>query len=95
MRGVASVLRAAFAVTALVGSLALVTWRQSRAFETGARVDEVRRQISVAEAEQVDLERHIQVLESRTHVVPAARKRLGMHTATTSELVILPGDMKP
>jgi len=95
MKGVGSFLRAALAVLVLLGSLALVTWRQSRAFETAARLDEVRRQISVAEAEKVDLERHIQVLESRTHVVPAARARLGMHTATTSELVILTGETNP
>jgi cell division protein FtsL len=95
VNGVGSFLRAAFTVAVLVGALAAVTWRQSRGFETAARLDDIRRQISVAEAEQVDLERHIQVLESRTHVVPAARARLGMHTATTSELVILPGDVNP
>lgn len=95
MNGLGSFLRAALSVLVLLGSLALVTWRQSRAFETAARLDDLRRQVSVAEAEQVDLERHIQVLESRTHVVPAARARLGMHTATTSELVILPGDVNP
>ncbi len=95
MKGLASLLRAAVTVAVLLGSLGLVTWRQSRAFEAAARLDDVRRQISVAEAEHVELERHIQVLESRTHVVPAARARLGMHTATTSELVILPGDVNP
>jgi len=88
-------LRAGFAVMALLGSLAMVTWRQSRAFEELGRLDELRREISVAESERVELERSIQVLESRGRVVPLARVRLGMHTATATELVILPGELKP
>lgn len=88
-------LRAGFALVALLGSLVMVPWRQSRAFEALAHLDELRRQTSVAEAERVDLERTIQVLESRARVVPDARDRLGMHTPATSELVILPGEMKP
>lgn len=87
--------RTALSVAVLLGSLGMVTWRQSRALETLARLEGIRRQISVAEADRVDLERRIQVLESRTRVVPTARERLGMHTATTSELVILPGDITP
>ena len=46
---------------------------------------------SVAAAERVELERSIQVLESRQRVVPEARDRLGMHIPTGSELVQLPG----
>ena len=88
-------LRAAFALVALLASLWGVTWRQSRALEAMAHLDEVRRQTSVAEAERVDLERSIQVLESRARVVPEARERLGMHIAASTELVILPGETKP
>jgi cell division protein FtsL len=88
-------IRAGLAVVALLGSLAMVTWRQSRAFEELGRLDEVRRQASVAEAERVELERSIQVLESRGRVVRLARERLGMHTAITAEMVILPGELKP
>lgn len=88
-------LRAALAVGALLAALVMVPWRQSRAFEALAHLDDLRRQTSVAEAERVDLERTIQVLESRARVVPEARDRLGMHTPATSELVILPGEMKP
>jgi predicted ATPase len=88
-------LRAGFALMALLVALVMVPWRQSRAFEALAHLDELRRQTSVAEAERVDLERTIQVLESRARVVPDARDRLGMHTPATSELVILPGEMKP
>lgn len=95
MNDVLPFVRAALAVVTLLGSLALVTWRQSRALEVLERLDDVRTQISVAEAERVDLERHIQVLESRSRVVPEARDRLGMHTAVVSELVILPAEVTP
>jgi len=88
-------LRAGFALVALLASLWGVTWRQSRALEALSQLDEIRRQTSVAEAERVDLERAIQVLESRARVVPEARDRLGMHIAASAELVILPGETKP
>lgn len=84
--------RAALAAVLLLGSLGMVTWRQSRAFETLARLDDVRSQTSVAVAERVELERTIQWLESRARVVPAARERLGMHTPDASELVYLSGE---
>lgn len=75
-----------------VASLGSVLWRQSRAFEAHVALDELRRQVAVAEAERVELERLIQVLESRTHVVPAAMERLGMHMPDATEQVILPGE---
>ena len=86
----ASVLgRAAVTIALLLGSLGYVTWRQSRALETLAAWDEVRRRTAVAHAQVVELERDIQVLTSRARVVPEARARLGMHTPDASELVIL------
>ena len=85
--------RAAFALAVLLGALAMVTWRQSRAFEALASLDDLRARASVASAEQVEVERMIQVLESRQRVVPAARERLGMHLPTGLELVILPGGL--
>ena len=81
--------RAAVTIALLLGSLGYVTWRQSRALETLAEWDEVRRQAAVAQAQVVELEREIQVLTSRARVVPEARARLGMHTPDASELVIL------
>jgi hypothetical protein len=88
-------LRASFAVAAFLGALNMVTWRQSRAYEALTRLDQIHRQTSVAMAERVDLERSVQVLESRARVVPAARARLHMHTPGSAELVILSGDLKP
>ena len=81
--------RAAVTFAVLLGSLGFVTWRQSRALETLAELDEVRRQASVARAQVVELDREIQVLTSRARVVPEARARLGMHTPDATELEII------
>jgi len=81
--------RAAVTLAVFLASLGLVTWRQSRALETLAELDELRRSTSVARATVVELDREIQVLTSRAHVVPVARDRLGMHMPDGNELVIL------
>lgn len=81
--------RAAVTMVVLLGSLGYVTWRQSRALETLAQWDDLRRGTAVARAQVVELEREIQVLTSRARVVPEARARLGMHTPDATELVIL------
>ena len=91
----ASLGRGAFAFVALLAALGMVTWRQSRALESLASLDELRGRMSVASAERVELEREIQVLESRAHVVPAARDQLGMHIPEGAELVTLPGNPRP
>lgn len=80
--------RAAVTFAFLVCSLGFVTWRQSRALEVYQELDEVRRQVSVAQAERVEMEREIQVLRSRSRVVPAARA-LGLHTPDASEQIYL------
>jgi hypothetical protein len=81
--------RAAVTFAMLLGSLGFVTWRQSRALETLAEWDEVSREVTVARAQVVELDREIQVLTSRARVVPEARMRLRMHTPDGSELEIL------
>ena len=80
--------RATLTFALLVCSLGFVTWRQSRALEANRALDELRRQVSVAQAESVELERTIQGLRSRSRIVPAA-SALGMHTPDASEQVIL------
>ena len=75
-----------------VGSLGLVPWRQSRAFEAHVELDELRRQVSIAQAERIELERTIQVLVSRAHIVPLAVDRLGMRMPDATEQVILRGE---
>lgn len=92
MKPMSPLARTVLAALVLLGALALVPWRQSRALEALASLDQLRREASEAAATRVDLERSIQVLESRGRVVPLARERLGMHTPSAAELVILPGD---
>ncbi len=94
MKGVASLLRVMFAAALLVGALALVTWRQSRALEVLEQLDRVRRETIVAEAEREELARTIEGLESRVRVVPTARERLGMHLPAASEQVFLAAESK-
>lgn len=84
------VLKAAIAGAALLGALSLVVWRQSRALETLRALDTMRAERTLAEAELAELSRRIQRLESRAHVVQAARTRLGMHVPVGAEIVILP-----
>lgn len=92
MMSPASLGRASLTLAFLLLSLGFVTWRQSRAFEVLRDLEDVRRASSEMRAEGIDLERGIQALESRGHVVPEARRLLGMHTPDASELVILPGE---
>ena len=68
-------LRVAAIFAFVLGALGTVTWRQSRTRESLPVLDELRRQISVASANRAELERGIQVLESRAHVVPTAREQ--------------------
>ncbi len=77
-------------IVALLAALSLVTWRQARALEELARVDRLHRELSLVQAQNGDLTRRIQFLESRGRVVPEARDRLGMGTPSAAEIVILP-----
>lgn len=91
----ASVMRAAVAAAALLTALATVTWRQSRALEVLAELDEVHWRSAGARAEVVELERRIRSLESRARVVALARDSLGMRMPEAAELVILPRSEAP
>lgn len=84
-------LLATLGVALLLAALSLVTWRQTRALEALANLDEVRSEISLMTAERNELENRIRRLESRGYVVPAARERLGMYAPSSAEIVLLPG----
>lgn len=84
-------MKVVIASIALLSSLALVAWRQGRALEALQALAEVQQERSLAEAERAEMERRIESLESRAHVVPAARERLGMHTPDAGEIVFVPG----
>ena len=85
-------MKLALVTVVLVASLILVAWRQGQALDALAALDQVKQERALAEAERKTLERRIEFLESREHVVPAARSRLRMHTAENTEIVRLPGD---
>lgn len=88
MMDAATVGRAAITFALVMASLGFVTWRQSRALEANRELDSLRRQVSVALAEQVELDREIQVLRSRSRIVRAAQD-LGMHTPAATEQIVL------
>jgi cell division protein FtsL len=83
--------RGALTFALLVCSLGFVTWRQSRALEANRLLDDLQREVSVARAERVELEREIQALRSRSRIEPAA-SALGMRTPMAAEQVILTRD---
>ena len=86
--------RVALTFTCFLLSLGVVTWRQSRAFEANQTLDQLRRQVSVAQAERIELERDIQVRSSMTHIVEAAAG-LGMVRPSGQEMVVLGIEDKP
>ncbi len=86
--GGATVGRAVLTFVLLMCSLGLVTWRQSRALEANRHLDELRRHVSVARGERVELDREIQHLRSRARMVEAAGE-IGLHTPSATEQVIL------
>ena len=90
MRSHAGVIRLALAFTALLASMSLVVWRQSRALEVLRALDAARTARAIAEAERSELNRKIEFLESRSRVVEEAEKRLGMHVPSSDEMVFLP-----
>lgn len=89
MRSHAGMLRLALAFAALLGSLSLVVWRQSRALELLRDMDATRTTRAIAETERAELSRKIEYLESRARVVDAAA-RIGMRVPSAAEIVILP-----
>lgn len=86
-------MKLALITVAMVGSLTLVAWRQSRALEALAALEAVRQERALAETERADLIRRIDYLESGVRVVPAAESRLRMHIPDASEIRILAGDL--
>jgi hypothetical protein len=82
--------RAAGWLALLLGSLLLVTWRQTRGLHLEAGVRKVQTRRANAEAERVELVRRIEQLRSRSRIVRVAVDRLGMHLPVDREIVFLP-----
>jgi cell division protein FtsL len=81
------------ATALLLAALSLVTWRQTRALESLAELDQLRREVSLLTAERTQLANRIQALESRGRVVAEAGERLGMRRPNdmSGEIVFLSG----
>ncbi len=77
----------ALGFSGLLAALSLVTWRQSRAFESLAELDRLEKSLSLAESERAELLRRVQGLDSRTRISSVAQERLGMHRPDASEMV--------
>lgn len=77
----------ALAFALLLAALSLVTWRQNRALESLAALDEVRFELSLAEARRAELVRNIRYLESRGRVVAEARE-LGLHVSEETHVLV-------
>ena len=85
----AGAIRVALAFAALLASLSLVVWRQSRAHEVLRELDGLRSARAVEEAERSALMTRIQTLESRARVKELAEERWGMRVPDSGELVTL------
>jgi hypothetical protein len=84
------VLRLALAFTALIASMTLVVWRQSRALELLRELEQARMARAIGEADRSELMRRIELLESRAQVVSTASVRLGLRVPSADEIIILP-----
>ena len=67
---------------------------QAKSNQFAQTLDQLRRQVSVAQAERIELERDIQVRSSMTHIVEAA-EGLGMVRPSGQEMVVLGIEDKP
>jgi cell division protein FtsL len=82
-------LRIALACAAVLGSLSMVVYRQSRALETLRELDKARNEHVMLESARATVTREIQQLESRSRIVTTAGDRLGLHVPSGNEIVIL------
>ncbi len=88
MRGQGTI-RLALAFAALLASLTLVIWRQSRALEMLRALDDTRSTRAVAESDRAGLSARIQVLEGRARIRTVAESRLGLVVPTADDLIML------
>ena len=82
-------LRIALACAALLASLSMVVYRQSRALEVLRALDAARNEHTMLESQRATLGREIQQLEGRDRIVETASARLGLHVPSGGEIVIL------
>lgn len=87
-------LRVALAFAALLGSLSLVIWRQSRTLDVLAGLDRTRVRRAVVESERSRAVERIQYLESRARIAEVAASWWGMRVPSADEefvIILRPG----
>ncbi|MFC1661500.1 hypothetical protein ACFL3S_08640 [Gemmatimonadota bacterium] len=82
----------ALAVAALLSSLSFVAWRQGTALSVLEDLDAVQRERSLSEAEKTELNRRVEVLESRSRVETEAWRRLNLRRPHDYEIVTYAGE---
>lgn len=91
-------LRVALAFAAFLGSLSLVIWRQSRAFEGLRKLDAARVARAAVESERSGQVERIQYLESRSRIADVVSDRWGMRVPSSDEefvIMLRPGARRP
>jgi hypothetical protein len=80
----------------LGGAVAVVT-RQTAAFRTARRLQDLREEHANLEARRAELERRIRVGSSRQVLIPIAERTFGLHEPADSEFVLftMPGQSRP
>lgn len=79
----------AVACAALFCSLSLVVWRQGQALEELRAMETARATRVVLESQRASLQRDIERLQSRGHMIGVAAARLSLRLPAADEIVIL------
>ena len=74
----------------VLGAFWTVVARQTAGYERERQLTGLRQELSVAEAERLDLENRLQALQTRARITRVAQQRLGLHVARDDEVVLLP-----
>jgi len=90
MTGYATPSRIAFALAVFLGSLTLVAFRQGQALTVMEEIEDLRAEISLANAEKDEVRQRIQRLQGRGWITEQASERLGMSVPDASQQQILP-----
>lgn len=91
MNGYATPSRIAFSLAVFLGSLTVVAWRQGQALTVMEEIEDLRAEISLADAENDEVRQRIQRLQGRSWVTEQAAERLGMSVPEASAQQFLEG----
>lgn len=90
-----AIFRVAFVLACVFGALGIVAWRQTRTYSQLREIDRLQREADAVRAEIAVLQRRLQRLQSRSHIVDVAGKRLGLRLPESKEIMILPDPVWP